>query len=49
MPRPSATLRIGDAAPSFTLIDAPSGEPVHLAELLRERAGVLLVFHRGFW
>ena len=49
MPRPSATLRIGDAAPPFTLMDAPSGEPMDLVELLRERAGLLLVFHRGFW
>jgi peroxiredoxin len=49
MPRPSATLRLGDAAPPFTLTDAPSGERVGLADLLRDRAGLLLVFHRGFW
>jgi hypothetical protein len=49
MPRPSATLRIGDAAPAFSLTDAPSGETIDLAGLSRERDGVLLVFHRGFW
>ena len=49
MPRPSATLHIGDTAPSFTLTNAQSGERTSLADLLRERSGLLLVFHRGFW
>ena len=46
---PSRTLRIGDTAPDFTLTDAPSGDRVSLVGLLKERAGLLLVFHRGFW
>ncbi len=49
MPRPSSTLHIGDTAPTFRLTDAQNGEPTLLAELLRERSGLLLVFHRGFW
>ena len=49
MPRPSSTLRLGDAAPDFKLTDAVSGARFDRAELLRERAGALLVFHRGFW
>jgi peroxiredoxin len=49
MPRPSATLRLGDTAPEFSLTDAPSGDRVDLAGLMHERVGVLLVFHRGFW
>jgi peroxiredoxin len=49
MPRPSSTLRLGDPAPGFTLTDAESGDPVALADLLRGRAGALLVFHRGLW
>ena len=49
MAGPSRTLRLGDAAPDFTLTDAVTGDRVRLAGLLRERAGLLLVFHRGFW
>ena len=49
MPRPSATLRLGDEAPPFTLTDAPTGQPTDLRALLRDRIGLLLVFHRGFW
>jgi len=49
MPRPSSTLSLGDRAPDFELTCAVSGEPVELKELLRERAGLLLVFHRGLW
>ncbi len=49
MAGPSATLHIGDTAPAFTLTDAASGERTLLADLLRERSGLLLVFHRGFW
>jgi peroxiredoxin len=49
MPRPSSTLHLGDTAPAFTLTDAQNGEETSLAELLRERSGLLLVFHRGFW
>jgi peroxiredoxin len=49
MPRPSSTLQLGDPAPDFELTCAVSGEPVELADLLRDRAGLLLVFHRGLW
>ncbi|HUO51477.1 MAG TPA: hypothetical protein VMT93_03085 [Gemmatimonadaceae bacterium] len=49
MAGPSRTLRLGDRAPDFSLTDAPSGARVTLAALLEERAGLLLVFHRGFW
>jgi peroxiredoxin len=49
MPRPSATLRLGDPAPAFSLADAISGDVVRLDTLLRGRRGALLVFHRGMW
>lgn len=49
MAGPSSTLRLGQAVPDFALGDAATGERVKLASLLEERAGLLLVFHRGFW
>jgi len=49
MPRPSTRLQIGDMAPAFTLTDAISGATLTLDSLLRDRAGVLLAFHRGMW
>jgi hypothetical protein len=49
MSRPSTTLRLGDAAPDFQLRDAPSGATQSLTELLHDRRGLLLVFHRGMW
>jgi hypothetical protein len=49
MPRPSRTLRLGDVAPEFRLREATSGTPRSLTELLRDRRGLLLVFHRGMW
>ena len=49
MPRPSSTLKLGDLAPEFELTCAVSGDPVELRELLAEKAGLLLVFHRGLW
>ena len=49
MPRPSRTLRLDDPAPPFTARDAVSGETYALADLLRDRRGLLLVFHRGMW
>lgn len=49
MPRPSSTLRLGDAAPPFTLRDATTGREVDLDELLTGRRALLLVFHRGMW
>lgn len=46
---PAATplVRVGEAAPDFTLPDA-TGAPVSLASF-RERAPVVLVFYRGYW
>ena len=49
MAGPRRTLRLGDVAPAFRLTDAISGASMDLASLLDERAGLLLVFHRGFW
>ncbi|HEX8717826.1 MAG TPA: hypothetical protein VF722_12700 [Gemmatimonadaceae bacterium] len=49
MPRPSSTLRLGDAAPDFGLADARSGETMSPRSLLDDRRGLLLVFHRGMW
>jgi hypothetical protein len=49
MPRPSRSLRLGDVAPPFELPNAASDEVVALADLLRDRRGLLLVFHRGMW
>ena len=49
MPGPSRTLRLGDVAPDFTLQDAVRGARMDLGGLLDDRAGLLLVFHRGFW
>ena len=49
MPRPSTTLRLGDAAPEFQLTDAATGATRSLTDLLRDRRGLLLVFHRGMW
>jgi hypothetical protein len=46
---PAATpmVRVGEAAPDFTLPDA-TGATVSLASF-RERAPVVLVFYRGYW
>ncbi len=49
MPRPSRTLRLDDPAPAFSARDAISGGTLALADLLRDRRGLLLVFHRGMW
>ncbi len=49
MPRPSRTLRLGDPAPPFAARDAMSDATYGLADLLRGRRGLLLVFHRGMW
>ena len=40
-------LAVGEAVPSVTVRDV-EGEPVDLAELVRD-AGALLVFYRGGW
>ena len=39
--------RVGQAAPDFTLPNT-SGQPIHLADLLR-RGPVVLSFYRGRW
>jgi peroxiredoxin len=44
----SSTLKVGDAAPSFTLDAANVGEPVSLATML-ERGPVIVEFVRGTW
>jgi len=49
MAGPSRTLRLGDVVPDFALQDAVSGLRMELHGLLDDRAGLLLVFHRGFW
>jgi peroxiredoxin len=49
MSRPSTTLHLGDAAPEFQLRDAASGAMRSLSDLVKNRRGVLLVFHRGMW
>jgi hypothetical protein len=49
MPGPSRTLHLGDVAPEFALQEAAGGTRVDLRGLLVDRAGLLLVFHRGFW
>jgi len=49
MSRPSTTLHLGDAAPEFELHDAGTGDSRSLTALLRDRRGLLLVFHRGMW
>ena len=43
----SATLRVGDAAPEFTL-PSNRGDRQSLSEYLA-RGPVLLAFHRGTW
>ena len=47
IPPAAPTLRVGEAAPDFTLPDA-TGASVSLAAF-RGRAPVVLVFYRGYW
>jgi hypothetical protein len=47
IPATATALRVGEAAPDFTLPDA-TGAPVSLASF-RGRAPVVLVFYRGYW
>ena len=44
----SATLKIGDAAPEFTLAAANSDDPVSLNEVLRQGPAIV-EFLRGTW
>jgi heme A synthase len=48
IPSASGAPRPGTPAPDFTLSDA-TGKPVALAELLKKKRGVLLIFYRGYW
>ena len=47
VPATTTALRVGEAAPDFTLPDT-TGAPVSLASF-RGRAPVVLVFYRGYW
>lgn len=47
MPRRNRELRVGDAAPSFSLRDAATGEKVSLAD--QSGKPIMLVFGRGTW
>jgi hypothetical protein len=47
IPAAAPAVRVGEAAPDFTLPDA-AGAPVALASF-RERSPVVLVFYRGSW
>jgi hypothetical protein len=47
VPDVPVAIRVGEAAPDFTLPDA-SGKPVTLAEY-RGKKPVVLVFYRGYW
>jgi len=48
MPRDSATLKVGDRVPDFTLSAANQPGSVSLAELL-QRGPAVLEFLRGTW
>ena len=47
LPAPSTVLKVGEAAPDFTLPDA-TGAAVTLASF-RDQRPVVLVFYRGYW
>jgi len=47
LPAPSTVLKVGKAAPDFTLPDA-TGVAVTLASF-RDQRPVVLVFYRGYW
>jgi peroxiredoxin len=47
MPIENKTLRLGDAAPDFTLADASTGEGVSLDDLLGQ--SLFINFGRGTW
>ena len=47
LPAAVTALRVGEAAPDFTLPDG-AGAPVTLASF-RDRTPVVLVFYRGYW
>jgi AhpC/TSA family len=47
LPAAGAGLKVGEAAPDFTLPDA-TGAPVTLASF-RDQRPVVLVFYRGYW
>jgi len=47
LPAPATVLKVGEAAPDFTLPDA-TGAAVALASF-RDQRPVVLVFYRGYW
>ena len=47
LPAPSTVLKVGEAAPDFTLPDA-TGAAAALASF-RDQRPVVLVFYRGYW
>jgi hypothetical protein len=48
IPSSKAALRLGSAAPSFTLVDV-AGNQVRSSDLLKDHRAVVLVFYRGYW
>jgi hypothetical protein len=48
IPSSASALRLGSAAPPFTLADA-AGRQVSLSDLLQGHRALVLVFYRGYW
>jgi len=48
IPASENALRVGQAAPQFTLADT-AGKLVSSSELLKNHSALLLVFYRGYW
>jgi hypothetical protein len=48
LPSASGALQVGQPAPLFTLADA-AGKQTALADLVKGRRGVVLIFYRGYW
>jgi AhpC/TSA family len=48
IPSAESALRVGQPAPSFTLLDV-AGRQMALSDLLNSHRSVVLVFYRGYW
>ena len=48
IPGTESVVRVGQAAPDFTLTSA-EGKPVVLSDLLKTNRAVVLIFYRGYW
>jgi hypothetical protein len=48
VPTPADAVRVGQAAPDFTLANW-DGKRVNLSERLRNNRAVVLIFYRGYW